>query len=97
MVSDGEARCQVVEHMWSVPPKPSGSPFDWGPTLGVQGSSTGYFVCVSDSVFDAPGTVLWGSAVRVGTAIREVRVEGVTCWTDAGHGFSLSKESYRFF
>jgi hypothetical protein len=97
VVRDGEARCDVVERTWSAPPKPDDCPFDWGPTLGLQGSSSGRFVCVSDSVFDAPDTVPWGSAVRSGSVICEVRVEGVTCWTDAGHGFSLSKESYQFF
>ena len=97
VVRDGEARCDVVERMWSAPPKPEDCPFDWGPTLGVQGSSPGRFVCVSDSVFDAPDTVPWGSAVRGGSAICEVRPEGVTCRTDVGHGFFLSGESYRLF
>ena len=97
VVRGGEARCDVVERTWSAPAKPSDCPFDWGPTLGVQGSSAGRFVCVSDSVFDAPDTVPWGSAVRGGSAICEVRPEGVTCRTDVGHGFFLSEESYRLF
>ena len=97
VVRDGEARCDVVERTWSAPSKPEDCPFDWGPTLGVEGSSPGRFACVSDSVFDAREMVPWGSSVRSGSVVCEVRAEGVTCRTDAGHGFFVSKESYRLF
>lgn len=91
------ARCDIVERSWQPPAKPADCPLDWGPTLGVEGTQPGRFACVSDTVYRPEVVLPYGRRVTVGSMSCDVVAEGVTCRSAAGHGFFLSRESYRLF
>jgi len=93
------ARCDIHDHAWSAPPKPSDCDLDWG--FGLQVATTGQagFVCAGDTAFDPSSPVLgYGQRARQGSFVCESSQTGVTCTNEAsGRGFFLSRESYRIF
>lgn len=91
------ARCDITVRAWEPPPRPVDCPLDWGPTLAVDLARPGGFRCVSDSVYRPDVVVPYGRLVRNGPMACAVESSGVTCRSEAGHGFFLSAESYRTF
>ncbi len=91
------ARCDILEKSWSPPPKPSSCEFDWGNSLGVD-SRRAQFYCYSDSVMGASSTLAYGKTSRRGNFECNSAESGVTCrHRPSGHGFFLSRGSYRLF
>jgi hypothetical protein len=56
-IGGGQARCDIKQHSWSPPPKPSSCPLDWGYGLIVSRSGPGHFFCGGDTVFGAGGVL----------------------------------------
>jgi len=90
-------RCDIVERDWSPPPKPADCGFDWGSSLAVEVDGSARFLCVSDTVYRPEVTVEYGSRVRVGAMSCDVLTSGVTCRSEGGQGFSLSREAHELF
>jgi hypothetical protein len=91
------ARCDIVDRTWAPPTKPSDCPLDWGSSLVVAATQTGKFSCSSDTVYRPEVQMPWGRRVTDGSMSCDVVSEGVTCRSSDGHGFFLSRESYRLF
>jgi len=99
LVATQVARCDIRDHAWSAPPKPSDCDLDWG--FGLQVATTGQagFVCAGDTANDPSSPVLgYGQRARQGSFVCASAETGVTCTNEAtGRGFFVSRESYRIF
>jgi hypothetical protein len=94
--------CDVGRHDWPIPsPPPQGCEGygDWVPlpsvTLTGAASIAG---CASDSRWNAPRVLPYGTGVVAGGIECVSQPTGLTCRsTKSGHGFSVSRERYRLF
>jgi hypothetical protein len=95
----GWVRCDVYEHTWSFPPKPADCDLDWGSvaTLANDGKPAKMGACVSDPA--GGDTVLaYGHALRLGDLECRSAANGLTCVdVRRGHGFVVSRSSYRVY
>ncbi len=99
-VSSHDARCDIRARSWAPPPKPKSCikiGLDWGQGLAV-GPHGAAFVCAGDTTLGGPVVLPYRSSAQRGTLICVSKVAGITCRnTDNGHGFFLSRASYRIF
>ena len=100
-VTDQGVRCDIRDRTWTPPPPPTSCPTTYvGYGQGLQLSSgAASIVCAGDTTLDPNGTVVpYGTSVQEGSVACDVESTGVTC-TDShtGHGFALSRDSYRIF
>ncbi|MBV9486152.1 MAG: hypothetical protein JO246_08870 [Frankiaceae bacterium] len=93
------ARCDIAKRDWSPPPKPSTCDVDYGQGLEVDRHHKGYLVCAGDTALNPSAHKLaYGHALRDGVIRCVSRTSGMTCKNvKTGHGFKLSKASYRRF
>ena len=95
------ARCDIQNKDWSRGPRPAGCPteVDWGQGLIVGKRGKGHIVCAGDTALNNGGGKLdYGKSKSVGRFKCTSRTSGVTCRnTRNGHGFFISKQSYRLF
>lgn len=90
-------RCDVYEHSWVAPgPDPCGGTGDYGSSVGMGSKNRPKFLCVSDAM-DNGRTLTYGSTLTYGPFFCRSRPKGLKCYNGRGHGWFLSKESYRFF
>ena len=99
MVDSGYARCDIKDHSWSPPPKPSDCDLDWGDALQVSDKAAPALVCHGDTALDQSAAVLaYGQRTRPGSILCESAEAGVTCThPQNGHGFFISRERYQLF
>jgi hypothetical protein len=97
--SDGDARCDVAQHTWTLPPKPADCTGSWGGGASVSGAEQGRLTCASDTVADPGLRVLaYGQAVSFGGIVCDSQETGVRCTNRAtGHGFRVARGSYDLF
>jgi pimeloyl-ACP methyl ester carboxylesterase len=92
-----EARCDILEKDWPVPPRPASCNVGgWGDALVVDDDDA-HFLCVGDSAYNQ-NVVPYGTSVRSGSFQCDVAESGVTCQnTSTDHGFTVSRATYSFF
>jgi hypothetical protein len=91
-------RCDTVTYTYTPPPQPAWCHFGWGPSIGVGTTGRGHFRCVSDTVAGAPKILGYGASRIIGRFRCTSRTTGMRCVnTLNGHGFRISKGSYRLF
>jgi len=96
---DGYARCDAAKHAWAAP-RPADCPpqSDAGQGLEVDASGAAGVVCAGDTTLSTSAPVLeYGTASESGGTVCVSRKAGTTCTNAAGHGFTVSAESYRLF
>ena len=91
-----EAACEIVDRVWTAPPRPQDCDAGWGDRIGlIQGSPPG-LGCHSDTTrgIGLP-TLAYGATRTVASLTCTSAPTGITC-TDAGtgHFFRISRESY---
>ena len=93
-------RCDIRERDWTPPPKPQyciKAGVDWGQGVSVA-SHRASVVCAGDTTLGGPGLLGYGHSARRGQIYCISRTAGITCRNaDTGHGFFLSRASYRLF
>jgi len=96
---DGEARCDVAQTTWPLPPKPADCAGAWGGGASVSGVERAQLTCASDTVADPGLRVLeYHQAVSYGGVICDSQETGVRCVNRAtGHGFRVARASYDLF
>jgi hypothetical protein len=89
-------RCDTLDHDWQ-PPSLDCSDFgDNAASVAMGKRKRPRFICVSDAV--GPGRVLgYGRVWDKGPFTCTSRRKGLRCYNLGGHGWSLSRESYRLF
>jgi hypothetical protein len=97
-ISGKGARCDIQQHEWQPPPKPSHCNLDWGYGLSLDTTGPGEFFCGGDSVFGVGEAVGYGQSVGHGDFECAVSRSGVECENRlTGHGFALSRQEARGF
>ena len=96
---DGEARCDVAQTTWSLPPKPADCAGAWGGGAAVSGAERARLTCASDTAADPGLRVLeYRQAVSYGGVVCDSQETGVRCVNRAtGHGFRVARASYDLF
>lgn len=94
------ARCDIVERTWKPTPEPAsckqaGGDYGQGITVDATHSE---FVCAGDTVLGASEILAYGDSAVRGDFVCESAEDGVTCsHTGNGHGFFISRQSFRIF
>lgn len=98
VIAPSIARCDIRERNWD--PTPSSAPcdLDYGQGISLDAEGFAQFVCAGDTTLGGPATLGYGESAQRGTLRCDSARAGVTC-TEArsGHGFFLSRESFRIF
>ena len=91
------ARCDVEGAHWAGVKLPK-CPLDYGDSAEV-GPKKAHLTCHGDTVFGVPGAVTlpYGQSARYHDIVCTSRTTGITCWNGSGHGFMVSRESYRLY
>jgi hypothetical protein len=97
LVSDGTngVVCEIREHTYTAPPKPTDCPLAWGDRVSLEPGSAPEVHCHGDTIFETgTPTLPYGQARSAGPVRCESQPTGVTC-TEAtsGHFFRISRES----
>lgn len=99
-VSRRDARCDIRERDWEPTPEPKSCRkigLDYGQGIAV-GSDHAEFVCAGDTVLGGQDTLAYGQNSRRGLFRCHSGPRGVTCTNAAnGHGFFISRQSFRIF
>lgn len=87
--------CQVRTHTWPSPKKPSDCHNAWGSRVQVAVGTKGEFICwFGESLLGAKRVLPTGEALKVGLVTCRAVSGGVQCSAE-GHGFTLTKATYR--
>jgi hypothetical protein len=91
-------RCDIRSRLVPKPAPPKGCQLDSGDSLAITRFGRAFLVCHGDTAIDPHARVLaYGHYFRrdgVGCVSRSV---GITCTNARGHGFFLSRQSWRTF
>jgi hypothetical protein len=91
-------RCDIRHRSWTPPPKPGNCELDWGQGTAVEKHGRAGIVCAGDTTLDQGPVLLYGHAISKGRFRCVSRSSGMRCVNRRnGHGFVLSRESYRLF
>lgn len=89
-------RCDTLKRTWQPPPRDCGDFGDNAGSVAMTKRKRPRFICVSDAV--DPGRVLkYGRVWDKGPFTCKSRRKGLRCYNLGGHGWFLSRESYRLF
>ena len=99
MLSSGGVRCDIGQSTYTPSPKPPACQLDWGGALEVTDQGPGHFICHGDTVTDPSAPALaYGARARQGSVVCVSEQAGITCTNEAGgHGFFISRDSYKIF
>lgn len=97
-IVEESVRCDIENKDWSVS-RPPGCDLDYGQGLTVgRSSSRGEVVCAGDTALGGSARELpYGSSTRFASFTCSSRQSGITCTNGRGHGFFISRASYRLF
>jgi hypothetical protein len=94
------ARCDISERTWNPTPEPSSckkTGLDYGQGIIVTHDHA-EFVCAGDTTLGGEETLAYGDSVERGEYLCESEPDGVTCTErETGHGFFISRKSFRIF
>lgn len=97
-MAKGGVRCDIEEHSWQPPPKPSWCPDEWGNGLSVGVTGLGQFTCAGDSVLGQGRVLSYNRAWLLGRFVCTSSTTGMRCDnTITSHGFFLSREQVRTY
>jgi hypothetical protein len=97
---EGNARCDIDKHGWTVPPRPASCPeqVDYGQGLTVEREGKAGVVCAGDTAMNAKDPILpYTATTEVAGTVCDSEVDGITCTNAEGHGFFISVQGYKFF
>jgi hypothetical protein len=91
-------RCDIKSGLRPRPVRPNDCHLDYGDSLEMGATGRPAFTCHGDTVFDPRAKVLaYGKTLTYGPFRCTSRPAGLTCRNRAGHGWFLSRASYRRF
>jgi len=98
LIESGGVRCDIRNHSWKSPPKPSSCEFDYGGGLSLGRSGKGHYTCASDTLLGTGKVLPYGQSRSLGRFRCTSRTSGMRCVNRRnGHGFVLATESVRLF
>jgi hypothetical protein len=92
-------RCDIKEHSWPTPPKPSSCDVDYGQGVAVDRHGRAGYVCAGDTALDPSNRVLrYGDKIARGRFKCKSKQSGMKCMnTRNKHGFVLSRDDVDLF
>ena len=91
-------RCDIGSGLRPVPARPKGCELDWGFSLNMGRTGRARVTCAGDTALDPRAKVLrYGTSWRRGPFRCTSRTAGLTCRNAAGHGWFMSRQSWRRF
>jgi hypothetical protein len=91
-------RCDIRSGLRPKPPHPQNCDLEYGDSVSMNRASRAHLVCHGDTTIDPRARVVkYGKSITVGPFTCTSRTSGLTCRNAAGHGWFLSRESYRLF
>jgi hypothetical protein len=90
-------RCDIGQKEWQSPPRPSSCHLAYGDSLSMSSTGRPQWRCHGDTVRDEGRILPYGATWEVGPFTCTSRTKGLTCTNRHGHGFFLSRQSYRLF
>jgi hypothetical protein len=91
-------RCDIRSHLRPAPRPHSCVEGAYGESVGMTKTSAAHVLCISDSVYDAKARVLaYGMRWSRDGFRCTSRAVGLTCTNARGHGFFLSRESWKVY
>jgi hypothetical protein len=98
MIDSTFVRCDIIDRDWPLPPRPADCEFDYGQGISLSAGGPAEFVCAGDTVFGPDEVLRYDEWVAVGSLRCDSAVDGMTCRdSGSGHGFFISRQSYRLF
>ena len=98
VMDKGGVRCDIRDHSWHSPPKPKWCDVDYGGGVAVDKKGKAGFVCAGDTTLESGPVLAYGHSISRGRFHCESQEAGMRCVNKRnGHGFFLSKQSYRLF
>ena len=100
VVGGGLARCDILEHSWTPPPKPADCiDLDYGNGVEVIGGHPGEYTCAGDTVFSPSAPVLdYGDKITKNRFTCTSKTSGMRCSNrNSGHGFFISRDAVKLF
>ena len=91
------AGCEIRDHTFQTPPRPSHCEGAWGDSVGLLQGGPAKLDCHSDTLFGGNAATLpYGATETLGPITCSSEPAGMTCRdSSSGHFFSLSRDSYR--
>lgn len=97
-IAKSGVRCDIDKRSWKPPPKPAYCDVDWGQGVAVDKHGKAGIVCAGDTTLHQGPVLPYGRSVSKGRFRCVSKSSGMRCVNrHNGHGFFLSRESYRLF
>ncbi len=91
-------RCDIRSRLRPEPKAPKSCPLDYGDSIQVVRLGRAILVCHGDTAIDPGSRVLqYGHTFRRDGLSCTSRFDGLTCSNRSGHGFFMSRQSWRVF
>jgi hypothetical protein len=91
-------RCDIRSHLKPAPPRRSCVEGVYGESVGMTRTGAAHVLCISDTVYNPAARVLaYGTSWSRDGFRCTSRAAGLTCTNPRGHGFFLSRESWRVY
>ena len=96
MIDVDLARCDIIDHDWSPPPRPADCEFDYGQGIAIVAGEPASFVCAGDTAFGPDEVLPYGNSITCGAAALRKRGLGHhVSRHPTGHGFTLALKAYQ--
>jgi hypothetical protein len=97
-MSGTSVRCDIRNHDWTAPPKPSWCDLDWGGGVAVGRHGKAGFVCAGDTAINDEQVLGYGESISRGRFRCVSKETKMKCVNERNeHGFKLSKERVKLF
>jgi hypothetical protein len=93
----GHLRCDIGQKDWRSPVRPAGCPLAFGDSFTLSKRGWPIWTCHGDTVLHQGRSLAYGKTWRSGPFTCRSRVTGLSCSNRTGHGFFLSRQTYRIF
>jgi hypothetical protein len=91
-------RCDIGSGLKPRPPQPQDCQEDYGDSVSMNKTGRPHYVCHGDTTRDPRAkAVAYGTTITVGPFKCTSKITGLTCRNASGHGWFLSRQSYRLF
>jgi hypothetical protein len=91
-------RCDIRSRLRPEPRAPKSCPLDYGDSIQVSRTGHAILVCHGDTAIDPRSRALqYGHIFRRDGLTCTSRFSGLTCANRSGHGFFISRQSWRIF
>ena len=91
-------RCDIRSGLSPRPGRPRGCQGEYGDSVSMNRTGRAHLVCHGDTALEPSARVVaYGTSITVGPFRCTSRTTGLTCTNASGHGWFLSRQSYRLF